>query len=255
MPYTFNGCGTRYYGNQDKGEDGSYVTTEWVTFVYVPLIPLRSFRVLPVGKGTNYIVHASQSYQTRRVPLHWPQVRNVYLVIVPILLLIGYFNRQDIESWVRNDLLKPSHTSLQAEPSPVEPPLTASQAATACGRVLKLETPAFEKLKLLDRLSAVVANGAFTDEELKAMPSKDIEEEAFSAYSFAYLLWDKPTDSSRAEFDKMIVKVFNAQDLSAMSASDRALYETFIVKFRGVMLHAFELGRHDARMFPCPVSG
>jgi hypothetical protein len=49
MPYAFNGCGTRYYGKQDKADDGSYVTTEWITFVYVPLIPLRSFRVLPVG--------------------------------------------------------------------------------------------------------------------------------------------------------------------------------------------------------------
>ncbi len=227
MPYTFNGCGTRYYGNQDKGEDGSYVTTEWVTFIYVPVIPLRSFRVLPVSKGTNYIVHSSQSYQTMRVPLHWRQVRNVYLVIVPILLLIGYFNRQDIESWVRDDLLKPSHTSLQAEPSPVESPLTTSQAAVACGRVLKLETPAFEKLKLLDRLSMVVTNAGFSDEELKAMPSKDI--------------------------DKMIVKVLNGQDLSAMSASDRAAFEAFIVKFRGVMLHAFELGRQDARTSPCPI--
>jgi hypothetical protein len=40
MPFTFNGCGTRYYGKQDKADDGSYVTTEWITFVYVPLIPL-----------------------------------------------------------------------------------------------------------------------------------------------------------------------------------------------------------------------
>jgi hypothetical protein len=52
MPYTFNGCGTSYYGQRDRAEDGSYITTEWVTFVYIPLLPIRSYRVLPVGKGT-----------------------------------------------------------------------------------------------------------------------------------------------------------------------------------------------------------
>jgi hypothetical protein len=30
MPYTFNGCGTRFYGHQDRADDGSYVTTEWI---------------------------------------------------------------------------------------------------------------------------------------------------------------------------------------------------------------------------------
>jgi hypothetical protein len=49
MPYTFNGCGTRFYGSRDKGEDGSYVCTEWITFVYIPLIPIRSLRVLPTN--------------------------------------------------------------------------------------------------------------------------------------------------------------------------------------------------------------
>ncbi|SRR6266851_833954 len=100
MPYTFNGCGTHYYGKQDKANDGSYVTTEWITLVYVPLIPLRSFRVLPVGKGTNWVVHSSQSYQAMRVPLRWSQVRNVYFFVAPIVLLIFYFNRQDIEDSV-----------------------------------------------------------------------------------------------------------------------------------------------------------
>ena len=49
MPYTLNGIGTRYYGKRDFRADGSYITTEWVTFVYIPLIPYRSLRVRHLG--------------------------------------------------------------------------------------------------------------------------------------------------------------------------------------------------------------
>jgi len=108
MPYTFNGCGTRYYGERERAEDGSYITTEWITFVYVPLLPIRSYRVLPVGKGTNILIHRSQSYQTMRVPLCWTQVRDVYLVISPIVLLLVYFNWSDIQTWAKEDVLKSS---------------------------------------------------------------------------------------------------------------------------------------------------
>src|SRR6202035_1076193 len=62
MPYTFNGFGTKYYGQREPGEDGSYVTTLWVTALWIPLLPLGSYRVRPVGKGTNWVVHSSQSY-------------------------------------------------------------------------------------------------------------------------------------------------------------------------------------------------
>jgi hypothetical protein len=69
MPFTFNGCGTSYYGKRYPAEDGSYVTTSWVTGFWVPLLPLGSYRVRPAGKGTNAVVYHSQSYQTVRVPL------------------------------------------------------------------------------------------------------------------------------------------------------------------------------------------
>jgi hypothetical protein len=84
MPYTFNGVGTTYYGQRDAAADGSYVTTLWVTALWVPLLPLCSYRVLPVGTGTNVVVYRSQNYQTVRVPLCWPQVRNVYLCASPM---------------------------------------------------------------------------------------------------------------------------------------------------------------------------
>lgn len=52
MAFSFNGIGTTFYGERDFLSDGSYVTTEWVVFLALPLVPLRSLRVRPRGYRT-----------------------------------------------------------------------------------------------------------------------------------------------------------------------------------------------------------
>jgi hypothetical protein len=51
MAYILNGIGMTFYGKRDFRGDGSFITTEWVTFLFVPLIPFRSFRVRYQGRG------------------------------------------------------------------------------------------------------------------------------------------------------------------------------------------------------------
>lgn len=46
-----NGTGTRVYGKRDFRTDGSFVTTKWITFLWIPLIPLRSMRVKPLNES------------------------------------------------------------------------------------------------------------------------------------------------------------------------------------------------------------
>jgi hypothetical protein len=48
---TVNGVGLRVYGSRDERPDGSYVTTRYVTFVYVPVLPLGAYRVVRQGDG------------------------------------------------------------------------------------------------------------------------------------------------------------------------------------------------------------
>jgi hypothetical protein len=43
-----NGTGTKVYGKRDFRTDSSFVTTKWITFLWVPLVPLRSMRVKPI---------------------------------------------------------------------------------------------------------------------------------------------------------------------------------------------------------------
>lgn len=49
---SFNGIGTKFLGASDRLPDGSFVTTQWFTFIELPLFPIRSDRVKYVGKET-----------------------------------------------------------------------------------------------------------------------------------------------------------------------------------------------------------
>ena len=87
MPSTFNGIGTSYVGKTDFNADGSYITTEWFTFLYVPLVPLRSRRVVESGE-TSFLwlgVYSSSSdgyYLLESGPPKFRQVVSVYLYVL-----------------------------------------------------------------------------------------------------------------------------------------------------------------------------
>lgn len=86
------GFGTTFLGQRDYGSDGSYITTEFVTAFYIPLIPLRSFRVVESGNSMNWLgpsaAYARMSYRGERQPLCWAQVGAVYGAVA---LSIGSF--------------------------------------------------------------------------------------------------------------------------------------------------------------------
>ncbi len=90
MSFTYCGSGTTYYGCKDVGPDDSYVTTEWFVLWYVPLIPLRSYRVLPTKDSANLLVYQSQKYLVRKIPLDRRQVLNGYLVTSAIIAMIAF---------------------------------------------------------------------------------------------------------------------------------------------------------------------
>ena len=91
--YSFSGCGTMYYGKRDQRPDGTYIMTAWITLLFVPLIPVGSYRVLPIGVGTIKLTRVSEQYQSTPVPLCWAQVRNVFAISGPIILLIYFLAR------------------------------------------------------------------------------------------------------------------------------------------------------------------
>ena len=44
--FTLNGIGMRLYGRRDEREDGSYVATHCICFVFVPVLPFAAYRVV-----------------------------------------------------------------------------------------------------------------------------------------------------------------------------------------------------------------
>lgn len=73
--FSFNGFGTTLYGNREQGPDGSYVATEWVVFLWLPVYPLRSWRILPTGRSTTAVVYNFYGYQRATLAVAGDRVR------------------------------------------------------------------------------------------------------------------------------------------------------------------------------------
>jgi hypothetical protein len=93
--YSYMGFGSRYYGARDRHSDGSFVTTEWRIFFYLPIVPVSSLRVKLIGSEEVVDGDTKSEIQTyeviRRLPLDVKQVVKIYgvtLASVAIFLLI-----------------------------------------------------------------------------------------------------------------------------------------------------------------------
>lgn len=79
MATTIQGFGTSFVGQRDFLPDGSYVTTEWVVLLFVPVIPLRSLRVTKTTLEGGTPFYSKQSFIVRQqLPIHAKQVFCVY---------------------------------------------------------------------------------------------------------------------------------------------------------------------------------
>lgn len=92
MARSFNGMGTRYYGHADKQPDGSYIATEWIIFLYIPLIPIRSFRLRPTGETTEGF-GTNRTFDASRVPLYGAHLVKVYLGLAIAIASIFVLDR------------------------------------------------------------------------------------------------------------------------------------------------------------------
>jgi len=98
MPTSFQGIGTTYYGQRDFASDGSFITTEWVVFAGIPLVPLRSLRVCYQGAKSIVfpIIHSEEKYLVlSKMPVDWIQVASTYgfilfLIAWVVLLTLSY---------------------------------------------------------------------------------------------------------------------------------------------------------------------
>ena len=93
--FTFFGIGTTLYGKREKG-GGWYTATMWFVIFYVPIFPVRSYRVsklqqqtVAIIPGVGFFSDNPGEYQMQKLPrLNWKQVINCYVASFFIIALI-----------------------------------------------------------------------------------------------------------------------------------------------------------------------
>ena len=84
----FNGTGTILYG-QTETEGGGHISTKWIVFVWIPLIPVRSVEVLPDGVP----IRLAPGDRLEGSPANWRPLPGVGLdlaqVVLPLLAVWG----------------------------------------------------------------------------------------------------------------------------------------------------------------------
>lgn len=90
-PKVYAGCGTKFYGAADKREDGSFVTTQWFCLLYLPLIPIQSYRVVRGDSSTQFmgasITSTTEFVVVESLKIHTKQVIQPYILMAAFIVL------------------------------------------------------------------------------------------------------------------------------------------------------------------------
>jgi hypothetical protein len=78
MQFEIHGTGTALYGRRDFLLDRSFITTEWVTVGYVPIVPLISKRISYTRLDPFHTYDRSGHFIVAVLPLNLKQVVSVY---------------------------------------------------------------------------------------------------------------------------------------------------------------------------------
>jgi hypothetical protein len=96
MAYSIWGFGTGYRSDTSLLPDGTFITTKWITLFYVPIIPLRSYRVKYLGSSSEFhftgFSSTSQYQIIQKIPWDTRRAIKFWLYILAIIALIMSIN-------------------------------------------------------------------------------------------------------------------------------------------------------------------
>lgn len=97
MAFLFHGIGMTVYGERDYWPDGSFVTTEWFVFAYLPIAPIISKRISYTQNSPYSTYDAGGFYVYEIRPLNLKQVISTYLWFASFLVCtLGWIYFQDV---------------------------------------------------------------------------------------------------------------------------------------------------------------
>jgi hypothetical protein len=89
-PRLYIGWGTKFYCSSKKNEDGSFLTTQWFTAFYIPLVPIQSYRILMGEEHYKWYGYSATTTQYFEV-LECKKLENSHLYKVYLFLLSFVF--------------------------------------------------------------------------------------------------------------------------------------------------------------------
>lgn len=115
--YSINGTGTTLYGKTDTNpNDKSYIATEWLIVLFLPIVPIASYRVwkekttLSASLGAGF----KTDYRMEKVKINYRQIIKTYLatwfILICAIIVFGIFlsysnqEKQAIEGQQRNEV-------------------------------------------------------------------------------------------------------------------------------------------------------
>ncbi len=87
--YALQGIGTTFYGKRDFQKNGSYITTEWIVFLFVPIIPLRSLRVLEKNSENLFFY---QRHEYAVYEKSFPNLKQVFCIYAYVFAYYIWFS-------------------------------------------------------------------------------------------------------------------------------------------------------------------
>ena len=91
--YSLFGIGTSFCGATNRKSDGSFITTQWIRFFGLPLVPIQSYRVIHTGETSSFngaVLREITGYTLiEKLPLNKGHVfRNYIFIFVFISILV-----------------------------------------------------------------------------------------------------------------------------------------------------------------------
>lgn len=95
-PRLFVGWGTKFYCTSERANDGSFLTTQWFTAFYIPLIPVQSYRIIMGESNYKWQGYTATTTQYFQILESKKLVKNhlfkVYILLLSfILFTVGIF--------------------------------------------------------------------------------------------------------------------------------------------------------------------
>lgn len=95
MPHSFtsiNGMGSTLIGRWEPHDDGSYLTTEWLTVLWVPIVPVCTYRIIKLPEPNSFVVAAYRLLEKHPVQLKyvWAGLFRT-VVLAAIVAVCGWY--------------------------------------------------------------------------------------------------------------------------------------------------------------------